>query len=94
MVEPERRRAPGLRLRIWTLLGKGMENLKKEKNEMLETGMVSAIVNKVNSSLHVTTLLQAGGILFPLPTFAQCVLDRLFPPNGVISVYLSLCLEC
>jgi len=28
---------PGLGPRIWTLLGKGVENLKKEKNEMLET---------------------------------------------------------
>lgn len=31
--------APGLRPRIWTLLGKGVENLKKQNNEMLETGM-------------------------------------------------------
>jgi len=55
---------------------------------------MSARINKVNSSLHITVLLQAGGILFPVPAFAQCVLDWLFPPNVAISVYLSLCLQC
>lgn len=38
-VEPEQCVALGLRPRVWTFLGKGVENLKKQKNEMLETDM-------------------------------------------------------
>lgn len=38
-MEPEQFMAPGLRPRIWTLLSKGVENMKKQKNEMLETDM-------------------------------------------------------
>lgn len=38
-MEPEQFMAPGLRPRIWTLLSKGVEYMKKQKNEVLETDM-------------------------------------------------------
>lgn len=38
-MEPEQFMAPGLRPRIWILLSKGVEYMKKQKNEVLETDM-------------------------------------------------------
>lgn len=83
------------------MLGKGVENLKNWKNEILETdtdfllllvliydlNFMHAVSSRVNSSLHITILIQAGGIHLPGPKPAWFVLDYFLQMLPFLFIY-------